>query len=441
VTEIRYLLVGLLGLSGCSRPCDAEITLGTDDAQSAQLVWKSRRASDVSLTFDGPGDDATRTAAVSSSDGAHAATLWGLPPLSEIAYSFTSAEKSCADVLTTAGLPAGLPALTVPTWYDTNASSWRYIAGVAMGESGTLFILDRQGQWRFHQVHETDITVSAVDVAEGMLWYNSFDQDRSNDIGEVHARPLLGDLDEVTDIRTQGAHHTFTRLPDGTIAFPSLDIRPWYDKEEGEEVDVVGDRILEVAPDGTVREVWSLWDHAEPTKHDAWDSGFYGDVGKDWSHANAVNYSPERDSYLFSLAHLDTIYEINRSTGETIQVFTQDSVTSGAVFNFQHDPGWTAEGTLLLISYPDEEPAMAIEYAVDAEGGLSEIWSFQRETRGATLLGQARRLENGSTFLNFGGLGEMREVTAEGSTIWQLNAGLGSWFGNAILLDELPVVP
>ncbi|MFT5685346.1 MAG: hypothetical protein ACI8RZ_006297 [Myxococcota bacterium] len=438
---IVWTILGL-GLISCNRPCDAELTLNGDDAQSATLVWSARGTESVSLSYDGSGDPEPREATVSSTDGKHTATLWGLQPLAEVAYSFSSPDaKTCSDVMTTGGLPAGLPALTVPTWFEDNSSSWRYIAGVTMGEGGTIFIIDRDGQWRYHQVHESGITVSAVDVADGALWYNSFDQDRSNDIGTVHVRPLLGSTEEIVDTRTEGSHHTFTRLSDGTITVPSLDIRSWYDPDEDEEIDVVGDRILEIAPDGTATEIWSLWDSAEPTKHDAWDSDFYGDVGKDWSHANSVNYSEARDSYLFSLAHLDTIYEINRSTGEVMQVFTQDSVTTGTVYNFQHDPNWTDDGTLILISYPEDEPAMAIEYAVTSAGDLEEIWSFQRETKGSTLLGQARRLDNGNTFLNFGGLGEMREVTAEGGTIWQLNAGLGSWFGNATILDTLPTIP
>lgn len=437
--QIAWLGLGL-GILGCNRPCDAALTLNSDDAQSAQLTWSSGESGPLTVSYSGLGDADPRDAAFSSSGDTHTATLWGLQSLTELSYTISGSEEICTDVLTTGGLPAGLPTLTVPTWYEENASSWRYLSGVVMGGGKMVFIIDREGQWRFHQPHDDTLTVSAVDIADGTLWYNSFDQDRSNDIGQVHARPLLGSLDETIDTRTVGSHHTFTRLADGTITVPSLDIRTWFDPDESAEIEVVGDRILEIAPDGTETEVWSLWDSADPTKHDAWDSNFYGEVGKDWSHANAVNYSESRDSYLFSLAHLDTIYEINRTTGAVMQIFTQDSVTAGVVYNFQHDPNWTEDGTLLLISYPEGAPAMAIEYAVTDDGKLEEIWSFQRDSTGSTLLGQARRLENGNTFLNFGGLGEMREVTPEGSTIWQLNAELGSWFGNATLLDALPTL-
>ena len=430
------LLAGVLGLMGCNRPCDAVLTAGEDDAQTATLVWESRRAESVTLTFSTPGDPTERTAAVVSSDGEHSASLWGLPPLSELTYTFSSDQKTCSDVTTAGNVPAGLPPVTVPIDFPENADDWSYIAGIAMGDTGTLFILDRQGQWRWHSIHDTAITVSSVELLDGVLYYNSFDQDRTNDIGQVHARPLRST--ETTDTRTEGGHHTFARLPDGTIAFPSLDVRPWFSKDDGKEVDVVGDRILEVAPDGTVTELWSIWDHESPYIHDTWYSGFYGDLGQDWTHANALNYSEARGSYLLSLGHLDTIYEIDQATGEVLNRFTQDDVISGTVYNFQHDPNWTDDGTLLMISYPEEAPAMAIEYAVNDDGTLEEIWSFQRENNGTSLLGQARRLGNGNTFLNFGGIGEMREVTPDGNTIWQMSAGLGSWFGNVVLLDSLP---
>ncbi|MFT4975382.1 MAG: hypothetical protein ACI8S6_001269 [Myxococcota bacterium] len=439
-----YRLIGLgalgaFGLVGCKDRCNAEVSLGEDAGHSAMLVWDGGGDS-ATVAYSTDGDPGDREGVVTSSGEGHTATLWGLPPLSEVRYSFTSDGESCEDTFTASGLPSGLPTFATSSHDEDAAGSWRYIAGVAMGEVGSLFIIDREGRWRWHQVHDNEVNVSAVLLGvdgETML-YNSFDQDRTNDIGQVHTRSLLGD--EVTDTRTEGAHHTFTQLPDGTIAFPSVDVRSWLDPDLDEEVDVVGDRILEIAPDGTVTEIWSIWDHEEPFKHDTWDSSFYGDLGQDWTHGNALNYSPERGTYLFSLGHLDTIYEIDR-TGEVLLRLTPDDIVSGTAYNFQHDPSWTDDGTLTLLSYPDDSPARAIEYAVSAEGTMEELWSYERDRSGTTLLGQVRRLPNGNTFISFGGMGEMREVTPEGEVVWQLNASLGSWFGNAVLLDTLPSLP
>lgn len=438
----RIILMGsvaALGLVGCKTPCEAAVTLNEDAAHSAQLVWSGPDGA-ATVAYSGATDPDDRAGVVASDGGEHTATLWGLASLAEITYSFTVDGETCTDTFTAAGVPSGLPTFTVTSYDEDAADGWRYLAGVAMGDTGTLLIVDRDGRWRWHEVHDEAINVSAVALAGDTLLYNSFDQDRTNDIGQVHARPLLGE--GTVDTRTEGGHHTFAYLPDGTIAFPSIDVRTWLDPDDNEEVSVVGDRILEVAPDGTVTELWSIWDHEEPVKHGEWDSGFYGSVGKDWTHANALNYNAERDTYLLSLGHLDTIYEIDRSTGEVLLRLTPDSVADGStVYNFQHDPNWSDDGTLMLLSYPEGQPATAIEYSVSSDGTMEEVWSYQRDKSGTTLLGQARRLPNGNTFINFGGIGEIREVTPAGEVVWQMNASLGSWFGNSVLLDTLPVLP
>jgi len=428
-----------LALAGCSARCDADVTLNDDSAHTASLVWTDSAEAGVSATYASLDDPADRPATVSSDGRQHTAALWGLPPLSEITYTFTANGETCEDTFTTEGMPSGMPTFTVDSYDPSQADGWRYIVGVAMGETGTLFVIDRAGRWRWHERHSPEINVSAVSVDGGTMLYNSFDQDRTNDIGQVNLQPLQGG--EVTGVRTEGAHHTFAHRPDGTIAFPSVDVRAWTDPESGEEVDVVGDRILEVAPDGAVTELWNIWEHEEPSKHDAWDSGFYEELGQDWTHANALTYSEDRDSYLLSLGHLDTIYEIDRATGDVLGRWTPDDVVSGTAYNFQHDTNWSPDGTLLLLSYPDDGPAVAIEYDVNSDGGLEEVWSYTRDKSGTTLLGQVRRLPNGNTFINYGGIGEMREVTPDGDTVWRLNAGLGSWFGNVALLDTLPQLP
>lgn len=435
------LVVGLSAgaLAGCKNRCSAEITLNEDNAHSAALTWSARTEGTVTFSYSGDGDATDRLGAVDSSGAKHTAVVWGLPPLAEIQYQFDSDSESCVDTFTASGMPSGLPTFSVPSYDEADIGSWRYLAGIAMGEAGTLFVIDRDGRWRYHQAHDRALNVSTVTVDGGTLIHNSFDQDRTNDIGQVHFIDII--TGDTVSTRTEGAHHTFAHLPDGSIAFPSVDVRPWTDPDSGEEYRVVGDRILEIAPDGTVAELWSSWDHAEPTIHDAWDSGFYGDLGQDWTHANALNYSEERDSYLLSLGHLDTIYEIDRSTGAVLLHITPEDVATGEVYNFQHDTNWSSDGTLLLLSYPEDKPAIAIEYAVSSEGVLEEVWSYQRDKMGSTLLGQARRLPNGNTFINFGGIGEMREVTPSGDIAWQLNIGLGAWFGNVALLDTLPVLP
>lgn len=431
----RWLLAALPLAAGCGEPCGAVITEAGDASHSAELVWSSS-AEVASMTYEASGDPEPRTAELVSDGGSHTASLWGLPPYSEIRYRFTGAdgETICEDRFTTAGVESGLPAIDVTLNYSDRTASWAYMAGVAMGKTGTLFVIDRRGQLRWHEVHDEEISVSTVEVSGAALYHNVFDAARISDVGEILARPLAGG--EETSARTEGAHHTFTRLPDGTLAFLAVDVRPVLSPESGQEVDVIGDRLVEVAPDGTERVLWSVWDHEAVDLAETSASNFYGNLGRDWTHANGLFYSEARDSYLVSLGHLDVVYELDRQTGAPLQRLAAGDVAEGHVFHFQHDPRWTADGTLTMVSYPPDGGAVAVEYAVSG-GKLSEVWSYWRDSSGITLLGQARRLANGNTFINFGGMGEMREVSAEGDVVWQLNAGIGAWFGNVDLLQEL----
>ena len=92
VKTYPLILFGTL-LSGCNRPCDAEVTNDGGEFQTATVVWKSSRAEGPSLSFDGTGDRTSRSAAVTSSDKEHSATLWGLQALSDVSYTFSSDKK------------------------------------------------------------------------------------------------------------------------------------------------------------------------------------------------------------------------------------------------------------------------------------------------------------------------------------------------------------
>ena len=46
------------------------------------------------------------------------------------------------------------------------------------------------------------------------------------------------------------AHHMFAQLPDGTMSYLTMDIREWTDPDTGEVLDLIGDAIVEISPDG-----------------------------------------------------------------------------------------------------------------------------------------------------------------------------------------------
>ena len=81
------------------------------------------------------------------------ATLFGLPPLSDITYSLRSeGESVCEGSFTTGNLLAELPTITVTVLDESAISSEQIFLGVAIGQDASYpFAIDRQGRWRWYR--------------------------------------------------------------------------------------------------------------------------------------------------------------------------------------------------------------------------------------------------------------------------------------------------
>jgi hypothetical protein len=151
--------------------------------------------------------------------------------------------------------------------------------------------------------------------------------------------------------------------------------------------------------------------------------------GNSVCYTNAVNYSPQTNTILWSLPYHDTVVEIDRDSGEVVRVFgeispTHDTVPSSALFDFQHYPCWTPEGTLLASMHIEgtTNQQRAREFAIDDESGtMTEIWSYGAGVdEYAYYSGEAYRLANGNTLMNYGTGGAAREVTADKQVVWDI---------------------
>jgi len=436
-----YSLTLMAGLffSGCVAPCEIEVRQDEADPNRVELVWP-HTDDKPTVRYTVPGEPPQK-ASVEKDGNSWVSVIDKLPTLTDIQYQITGERIECDDSFET--YDTSIKPIEVSVLQADQPDDWQYVVAVMMnGSSGKRAIIDREGRVRWSEAYSGNLGTSHIELFEDQMYYNVFHINRSIDESAVLHRPLLSDADRDTKMRTPGGHHAFAIKPDGTVAVPSVDVRPWTNPETNETMDLVGDRILEIAPDGTEREVFSIWDHEEPYIHEYWSSRFYGDLGKDWSHANALHYSAERDSYLISFGNISLVYEVDAQTGEPLMRISPDMVVDSAPFHFQHDTTWTEDGTLMMISYPRRMEAIAVEYRVDAEAGrLETVWEYNRGTGGTFLMGQARRLSNGNTWVNYAAMGEMREVTPDGEIVWQINTSLGTWFGNVTLTDTLPEAP
>src|SRR6185436_20956790 len=114
--------------------------------------------------------------------------------------------------------------------------------------------------------------------------------------------------------------HDFVELGDGTFAAIAFKEGPLPGEcnevyAKSKKTAVLGNHIVEVAPDGTETEVWDSWDCFDPCV-DVDDS-----LGPGWTFANALDYDEDTDSYLVSLRHLSSIASISRATGECNWIF------------------------------------------------------------------------------------------------------------------------
>ena len=81
----------------------------------------------------------------------------------------------------------------------------------------------------------------------------------------------------------------------------------------------------------------------------------------------------------------------------------------------------------------------AREYTLDEENQtLVEIWSYGDEVpHYAIYAGEALRLDNGNTLINYGSEGALREVTHELRTAWQVDWDSDYLLGHMTLIDDL----
>jgi hypothetical protein len=115
----------------------------------------------------------------------------------------------------------------------------------------------------------------------------------------------------------RGAHTDMVERPDGTVAMLGWDIR-----DVGAGRTFIGDTILERAPDGETRTVWSAFDAFPPDLGYTYGNAFYATLpdAEDWTHGAGLSYDADKDSYLVALRKVSTVVRVDRATGTTLSV-------------------------------------------------------------------------------------------------------------------------
>ena len=225
---------------------------------------------------------------------------------------------------------------------------------------------------------------------------------------------------------------------------------------------------------------WRLWDHLvqdfDSTKEnyglvgehpELMDVNYGATVGTnpDWIHANSIDYNPTLDQIVISSRHLHEIYVIDHSTttaeaashiggasgkgGDFLYrwgnpaTYRQDLFENRQLFG-QHDANWIADSlpdgggimvfnngwgrtngsfsTVDVIIPPKDSAGNYVIPSGQAIGPDSASWRFSTQPPQemfSSRISGARRLPNGNTLICDGTHGHFREVTYDGTLVWE----------------------
>lgn len=235
----------------------------------------------------------------------------------------------------------------------------------------------------------------------------------------------------VTETPVPYADHDLAELPDGTLA--AIIVVP-----DGEQS---ADSIVEIARDGSTREIWSAWD--------AWDPAALGidEHEHNWTHGNALDYVPEEDAYYLSMKTLESLAKIDRATGEVQWTINgrlnEFSFGDTAPLGMHHQFEVQGDDRIVFFENGSQErqASRLVELQLDVEARTAtEIWSYTRDPSVFVFAkGDVHRFDNGNTQVVWSTSGEIQNVTPEGEVTWQLNLGLGQVVTFVHVVDSLYV--
>lgn len=383
-----------------------------------------------------------RTALAELDDGNYTAYLFGLKPDRDVYYEpeITTAGGSTIgyemQTITTGSAPSGLPNLEV-TLYDDSQHFQGFLLTSILSVPPVPVIIDRDGDYVWWWVEEgfpprLSRTMLSHD-GRSILFQFPSESATFLDPSDLVRMSIDGTSYEPVAGAIKG-HHDFIELEDGTIALFMVD------KRDVDQNMVTGDRIVELSQDGTETEIWNVWDHET----------YESTMGLDWSHANALNYDEEQGVYYASMRNFDTIYKIDRATGDVLWRLGGDQSdfdfagSSNPEFHKQHQFEVLDGGILVFDnSTPENYYSRAIEFVLDEqEMQATHVWEYLTDPPIYTYgLGDVHRFENGNTMVVWSTSGMIDEVDANGELIWRVSVELGSGMGYAQYMETLYVSP
>jgi len=446
---VRSVVLAALLFPACRiSPINVEATINETTATVVELSWTTTDPGISWVEYGTTEDYGMQTPPTAEASTDHHIPLYGLPPLSPVFYRVVTEIDGKQSVATgeteTLGIPAEVPDLQVNINDAALTSSEPYMMGLLVGTMSAIFVLDREGNMVWYRELGSSIgegTAVFGDVQFALdgndIVYNRFsaDIDDPNELNTIFRVALTGEI--VDERAVPGHHHAFAQMGDGRYGYVAADVRDFQLPSGTKPEPVVGDAIIVVEPDGSTEEVFNTWDDWNaPVEVSEWAVPFYGNI-PDWTHGNGLAYYDDDETFLLSAGYVKAVLEVDRNGGEVLRHFGLGgdvTVAPGSPdFVFQHDAHWLESGNMMMTSryvpdtqHPTDTVIIGVEYALDGSQ-LVENWSYGKDAGIDSIAeGQARRMANGNTMINWGFSGICREVTPEGEVAWEMEAGMGA---------------
>ena len=388
----------------------------------------------------GPDDGYGSLAPVDLSAGSpYEVILLGSKPASDVHFRVVVEDDgelsvSSDHTATTGNVPSDLPEISAETMGEVDDG---YIVTSTFAVAPAAVILDRDGEYVWwYEAPAEDFQVGRAHMSADRQYvvFWSVNLSQGPDGGSQADQELIRvslDGTQVDTLSVPDGHHDFATMPDGGITYIEYDVSD----------SVEGDRIVEVSPDGTVTEIWSVWDDFEYT-------GSTG-PGTTFSHLNAIDYYPDEDAFYISSLGLGCLLKLDRASGELVWTmsgqYSDFTLSDGStdLFDRNHQFQRLDDSMLVFVNGDEQTNCSDVrEYAYDGDGGEVElIWSYTPDPSVYTFsLGDVSRLDSGNTLVTFSNQGQIDEVDDAGDVVWRLSAELGGALGYATFFEDLYTV-
>lgn len=267
--------------------------------------------------------------------------------------------------------------------------------------------------------------VREVDLAGGIV--------RETNVGRIaeqlESRGIHSNCKRGSKECVSSLHHEAIRLPNGhTLILAGIErMFPAGTQGAKEDVDILGDLIIDLDDEFQVSAAWNSFDHLDVKRASVQDTKCQEGAGKGgcppiflaaeanaWLHSNSLNYIPATGDLLLSIPEQDWVIKIDwrngKGTGKILWRlgqggdFTAKTSDPNPWFSYQHDARFDPPGSNLIVVLDNGRTRKKKVPAAHTRG---QVWKLDEKARTAALVynadlgvysvavGSAQSLKNG----------------------------------------------